>query len=126
MNLHNIETVLTAVITFSSHILEVCGALIILYAGLKAFLCFVQSGRDGREIRLLFARFLVFGLEFKLGAEILRTVVVRTLQEILVLAAIIALRFILNLILHWEIHQEKRDEADELWHKVTTHGRKQH
>ncbi|HHX73339.1 MAG TPA: DUF1622 domain-containing protein, partial [Firmicutes bacterium] len=94
MNLHNIETVLTAVITFSSHILEVCGALIILYAGLKAFLCFVQSGRDGREIRLLFARFLVFGLEFKLGAEILRTVVVRTLQEILVLAAIIALRFI--------------------------------
>ena len=113
MHLQTIKNVLTTIITLSSHLLEVCGAVIILYAGLKTFLFFVKSGQDGREMRQTFARFLVFGLEFKLGGEILRTVIVHSLQEVFVLASIIALRFILNLILHWEIHQEKRDEANE-------------
>lgn len=114
---------LVAIITLFSHLLEVCGAIIILYAGLRTFLFFVRSGQDGREMRLAFARFLVFGLEFKLGGEILRTVVVHSLEEVFVLAAIIALRFILNLILHWEIHQERRDEANEIFHKLTKRGK---
>ena len=50
------------------------------------------------------------GLEFKLGSEILRTVIVRQLSEIATVAAIIALRAALTFLIHWEIKVEKMDE----------------
>ncbi|MGI6574377.1 MAG: DUF1622 domain-containing protein [bacterium] len=54
-----------------------------------------------------------------MGAEILRTVVVRTIDEIIVLGAIIALRGILNLLIHWEIHNmEKHKEIKDDWGKL--------
>ena len=43
---------------------------------------------------------LALGLEFKLGGEILRTVMVRDWQEIGIVAAIITLRALLNFIIH--------------------------
>lgn len=94
------------------HLLEAYGALIIIYAGTAVFLRFLRTSKDGREIRLTFARYLVFGLEFKLAGEILRTVIVRTINEVVILAAIILLRAGLNLIVHWEIRQEKQDRDD--------------
>ena len=48
------------------------------------------------------------GLEFKLGSEILRTVVVRELREILLVGAIILLRAALTFLIHWEITNEER------------------
>ena len=114
MDLHALEVLLSFVITLASHILEIFGAFVIIFAGVKTFVHFLKTSKDGRDARLSFARFLVFGLEFKLAGEILRTVVVRTMNDIFILASIIALRFLLNLILHWEIHQEKRDEQNEL------------
>jgi len=47
------------------------------------------------------------GLEFKLGSEILRTVIVRTWQEILTVAGIIVLRAGLTLLIHWGIKNEE-------------------
>ena len=49
------------------------------------------------------------GLEFKLGSEILRTVVVRDFSEILTVAGIIALRAALTFLIHWEIRNEEAD-----------------
>ena len=48
------------------------------------------------------------GLEFKLGSEILRTVVVRELREIVLVGAIILLRAALTFLIHWEITNEER------------------
>ena len=53
---------------------------------------------------------MALGLEFKLGSEILRTVVVRDLSEIATVAAIIALRAALTFLIHWEIKVEKEDD----------------
>lgn len=108
-NMHAIEELLSSVILLAVHMLEVFGAVIILYAGTNIFVRFLKTSKDGREARLTFARFLVFGLEFKLAGEILRTVIVRTLNEVIILASVIALRAVLNLIVHWEIRQEKQD-----------------
>ena len=47
------------------------------------------------------------GLEFKLGSEILRTVVVREWAELGVVAGIIVLRAALTFLIHWEIRQEE-------------------
>lgn len=109
MNIHAIEELLGQVILLAVHLLEVFGAVIILYAGTGIFLRFLRTSKDGREARLTFARYLVFGLEFKLAGEILRTVIVRTMNEVLILASVIFLRAALNLIVHWEIRQEKQD-----------------
>lgn len=46
-------------------------------------------------------------LEFKLGGEILRTVVVRDLKEIALVGAIILLRAALTFLIHWEIKNEE-------------------
>ena len=51
--------------------------------------------------------YLAMGLEFKLGSEILRTVVVREWKEIAIVAGIIALRAALTFLIHWEIKQEE-------------------
>ena len=56
------------------------------------------------------AKGLAMGLEFKLGSEILRTVVVREFSEIATVAAIIALRAALTFLIHWEIKVEKESE----------------
>ena len=50
------------------------------------------------------------GLEFKLGSEILRTVVVRDWKEIGTVAGIIALRAALTFLIHWEIKEGVREE----------------
>ena len=54
----------------------------------------------------------LMGLEFKLGSEILRTVIVRELSEIATVAAIIVLRAALTFLIHWEIKVEKADDEE--------------
>ena len=46
------------------------------------------------------------GLSFKLGGEILRTVIVRDFTEVALVGCIIVLRAALNILLHWEIRNE--------------------
>ena len=54
------------------------------------------------------------GLEFKLGSEILRTVIVRQWEEIGTVAGIIALRAALTFLIHWEIKEERNDIKSDL------------
>ena len=89
-------------------ILEIYGATVIIYSSSSVFLYFVRTSRDGHVVRLTLAKYLSFGLELFLGAEILRTVISRELEEIKILAAIIALRAIMTLLIHWELQQEKK------------------
>jgi uncharacterized membrane protein len=42
-------------------------------------------------------------LEFKLAAEIIKTVLIRNIDEFIILAAVAILRVILTFVLHWEI-----------------------
>ena len=58
--------------------------------------------------RLQLAKGMALGLEFKLGSEILRTVIVREFREIWLVGAIILLRASLTLLIHWEIKNEER------------------
>ena len=83
---------------------EFVGAIIIVIAGLKGASGFVKKDP---LMRLNLAKGLAFGLEFKLGSEILRTVVVREFSEMLVVGGIILLRAALTFLIHWEIRTEE-------------------
>ncbi len=47
---------------------------------------------------------LATALEFKMAAEILKTVVVRDLSELVILGAVIALRALLSFLIYFELH----------------------
>jgi len=61
-------------------------------------------------------RALALGLEFKMGAEIVNTVIVREIRELLILGLVILLRAILAILIHWEIKNERRDEKETEMH----------
>jgi uncharacterized membrane protein len=67
---------------------------------------------SAEHIRLDLAEGIALALEFKLGGEVLRTVIVREWTELLILGAIIALRGALTLLIHWEISVEEKREKE--------------
>ena len=88
---------------------ELAGIAILLITVAKAI---VGYFRQTEHLRLDLAEGIALALEFKLGGEVLRTVIVREWTELLILGAIIALRGALTLLIHWEISvEEKREKA---------------
>ena len=102
-----IEEYLVQILYVFILLLEIYGAAVIIYSATFVFWYFARTSKDGKYVRLTLAKYLSFGLEIFLGAEILRTVISREMEEILVLAAIVALRAIMALLIHWEVKQEK-------------------
>jgi len=104
-NLRDIVDVLVLVV-------EAIGAAIIFVGAVFAFLRFgmeiiKQRTTEFMGSRLFLARFLVLGIEFQLAADILRTAVSPSFEQIGKLAAIAAIRTGLNFFLHQEIKQEE-------------------
>jgi len=88
---------------------ELAGIAILLITVAKAIIGYF---RKAEHLRLDLAEGIALALEFKLGGEVLRTVIVREWTELLILGAIIALRGALTLLIHWEISvEEKREKA---------------
>ena len=84
---------------------EYTGVGVIIATGIMGIMCCLR--RDPAT-RLQLAKGMALGLEFKLGSEILRTVIVREFREIWLVGAIILLRASLTLLIHWEITNEER------------------
>ncbi len=55
----------------------------------------------------MLAKGIALLLEFKLGGEVLRTVIVFEWSELAILGAIIVLRGTLTFLIHWEIKTEE-------------------
>ena len=92
-------------------IAEVIGIVILIITALK---CFVKYFRKDEHLRLELAQGIALALEFKLGGEVLHTVIAREWEDLLILGAIIALRGVLTLLLHWEIKIEEDKERLEM------------
>ena len=109
-----VEELLAHVVDVLVVIVEACGAAVIIVGAVWAFLRFVWVGlrhHDGRSfipVRLTLGRFLALGLEFQLAGDILRTAVAPSWEEIGQLAAIAAIRTVLNYFLGKEIAEERR------------------
>lgn len=98
------ENLLNGLVYSAIHLFELVGVVVLIIAGVCGVVNYIR--RDPM-VRLKLARGMALCLEFKLGSEILRTVVVRDLSEIAIVGAIIALRAALTFLLHWEIKNEK-------------------
>jgi uncharacterized membrane protein len=101
----NAENVLRYVVEFSTLLLEFFGICILVLTAVKSFIFWIKKDES---IRLGLAQGIALALEFKLGGEVLRTVVVREWAELGILGAIILLRATLTFLIHWEIKNEKK------------------
>ncbi|MDY0235936.1 MAG: DUF1622 domain-containing protein [Gudongella sp.] len=100
-----IEHLLEFIVPYISSSLEFIGVLIIAIAAIRGVFKFFQNGFNfrGDDVSIDFAKAMALSLEFKLAAEIIKTVVIRTLDEFFILAAVAILRVVLTFVLHWEL-----------------------
>ncbi len=98
------QEVLSIILDATILLFEYIGVIIIAFSGIVGV---INCVRRDPETRLKLAKGLAMGLEFKLGSEILRTVVVRDLNEIVVVGSIILLRAALTFLIHWDIKNEE-------------------
>lgn len=108
-----LHEILLSVVGLAIIVFEFMGVGIIIVAGGAGIYNYIR--RDPLT-RLQLAKGMAMGLEFKLGSEILRTVVVRDLSEIAIVGAIILLRAALTFLIHWEIKNEEAELEAELQH----------
>jgi len=105
-----IESIFNIGVKYAILITDFIGVAVLLWTVIA---CTVKLLRGDRQrIRIALAEGIALSLEFKIGGELLRTVIVREWNEMLVLGAIIALRAILAFLIHWEIEVEKKRAED--------------
>ena len=103
---------IVALLELIVHYVAEIGIVLVELAGICVLLITAVQGlvsyfRHDPHIRLKLAQGIALALEFKLGGEVLRTVIVREWTELAILGAVIALRAVLTLLLHWEIKIEE-------------------
>lgn len=100
-----IETILPYIIG----ILELMGIFIVCWSSLKAFWQYIRNTffHKYHDMQFIFATGLATALEFKMAAEILKTVLVRDMKELVILGAIIILRALVTILLKFEIRSAK-------------------
>ena len=110
------ETALHVLAELTVHTLEIIGISIIIFGSVKVFVQFLRKFKnkecETQNVIITLGRSLALALEFKMGAEIVNTVIIRDLKELAVLAIIIALRAILAILIHWEIKNERKEAIE--------------
>lgn len=85
-------------------VLDLLGIIVLMFTALKSFRKWL---RHDTKLRLELAYGIALALEFKMGSEVLRTVVVNEWAELGILGAVILLRGVLTFLIHWEIRGEE-------------------
>lgn len=104
--IENMDLVLTYIVEICTILLELFGIAVLVYTAIKCFIKWIK--KDNRHLRLTLAEGIALSLEFKMGSEVLRTVVVRDWEELGILGAVILLRGLLTFLIHWEIKNEEK------------------
>ena len=84
---------------------ELMGITIVTISAISAFWQYAKSLvlRVPSNVKFQLANGLALSLEFKMAAEILKTVLIRDFGELMVLGAVIVLRALLSFLIHFEM-----------------------
>jgi len=106
---------LVSILEYISIGIGIVGILIVLWGvvvGLVEFISaqFAHLGRQRKslpleKIRIDLGRYLLLGLEFLIAADIIRTIVKPSMEEVAVLVAIVAIRTVISYFLNKEIER---------------------
>ena len=101
-----IEHIFSIGIQYCVLIIELIGVAVLMWTVVKSV---VNLFKKKERLRLELAEGIALALEFKMGGELLRTLIVREWNELLILGAIILLRAALTFLIQWEIKIEKKN-----------------
>ena len=110
----NIESHFNLCVQYCILIVEMIGVCVLIYTVVKAAWQLINKNP---HVRLNLAQGIALSLEFKLGSEVLRTVIAREQSELIILGAIIILRGLLTFLIHWEIKTEEQRSKEEIQHE---------
>ena len=110
--LHGYEYFIENIAHIVTYTLEMIGIVVIAVGAFSSIIkqCINSVKKRESNIKIDLGNWLALGLEFKMGAEIIKTVVARDLQELAILGVIIGLRAVLALLIHWEIKTEMKEQ----------------
>lgn len=97
----------------SASILEFIGIIIIIIGSFRALVRLFGHiiKKSQFSVASELGKALSLALEFKMGAEIIKTVLIHNLEELAILGIVILIRALLSFIIHWEIHLEEKNKA---------------
>ena len=97
----------------SASVLEFIGIIIIIFGSFRTLwrLCRHMAKKGNFSVVTELGKALALALEFKMGAEIIKTVIIHNLEELAILGIVILIRALLSVIIHWEIHLEEKNKA---------------
>lgn len=103
--------IIALVLPYIISTLELMGIFVVTWTGLKSFWGFIMNSFCSREypVQYEMASGMATALTFKMAAEILKTVLVHDLEELAVLGAIVVLRGVMSILLHYELKHSKHD-----------------
>lgn len=90
-------------------LIELAGIIVIVFSMIRGLIGFIKKDE---ATRIQLAQGIMLGLEFKIGSEVLRSVIVSGWNELGTLGAVILLRSLLTLLLHWEIGEEEKRQRE--------------
>ena len=90
--------------------LEMTGIVVLIATGVK---CIIEYVKHDRMIKIDLAHGIALALEFKLGGEVLHTVLAHDLNDLVMVAAVMALRAAITILLHWEVTNEEKHLHEE-------------
>ena len=92
--------------------IEIMGIFAVLWTAIQSFWEYLQNTfmKKHHNLQQHLAIGLATGLEFKMAAEILKTVIVRELSELVILGAVILLRALLSILIHFEMKHSSNHE----------------
>ncbi len=111
--LSHFEEFLHIISEFSVYALELVGILIVVIGSIRALLRLAKCLRKKTPFHVVvdLGKALSLALEFKMGAEIIKTVIIHDLKELSILGVVILIRAALAFIIHWEMKNEEKHNS---------------
>ena len=111
-----LENAIQTVLPYIINILEIMGIAVVTWSGFYAFFGYLKdiiTHKKG-DFMIKFSEGLATGLEFKMAAEILKTVLIKEMSELMVLGAVILLRAFLSVLIRFEMRHKKKDREQQI------------
>ncbi len=91
--------------------LEIVGIIVIVWTAVSSFVEYIKDIIQHKKFHFMHAlsQGLAAGLSFLMAGEILKTVIIKEMNQLLVLGVVIVLRTVLSLIIHFEMKHTKED-----------------
>ena len=111
-----VELYFDVIVSYARVLMEAIGLVIIVLTAVRCIMGMI--GKKRNNYRIVLAKGICLALEFKLGGEVLGTVLAESFKDLGIIACLIALRASLTFLLHWEIKNEKKEELEDTEYRL--------